>query len=405
MKIVSTPTPKWILSIIVFSQFCCTSLWFAGNGVMEDLAAAFHFAANAQGHLTSAVQFGFIVGTLVFALLSLADRYPPSRVFFFSAVVAAMANAATIFDANSLNSLLILRACTGFFLAGIYPVGMKIAADYFQQGLGKSLGYLVGALVLGTSFPHLVKGFSGELPWRFVLLLTSVLAILGGTLMLILVPDGPFRKRGSKIDLSIAAGVFKVRPFRAAAFGYFGHMWELYAFWAFVPFMLTTYQQLHPTQSFSVSLVAFIIIGCGGLACVVSGYLSQRIGAKTTATLALSLSLLCCLLSPLLFQLSSKFFFIGGLLFWGLVVIADSPMLSTLVAQNAAQETKGTALTIVNCIGFAITIFSIQLLTQLMDSWNPIYLYWVLVPGPTFGLLALYRKGITTRNKHPEASH
>ena len=149
--------PKRILPIIVISQFCCTSLWFAGNGVMRDLVANFNLNQSALGHLTSAVQFGFISGTLVFALLTIADRYSPSKVFLFSALLGATCNVLMIGSYNNFSSLLLFRFLTGFFLAGIYPVGMKIAADYYDKGLGKSLGFLVGALVLGTALPHLLK--------------------------------------------------------------------------------------------------------------------------------------------------------------------------------------------------------------------------------------------------------
>jgi len=159
---------KIILPAIVISQFCCTSLWFAGNGVINDLVIDFDLEVSALGHLTSAVQFGFIIGTLVFAILTIADRFSPSKVFLISALLASLFNLGVIWEGNSLFSLLTLRFFTGFFLAGIYPVGMKIAADYYK-GLGKSLGFLVGALVIGTAFPHLLKEITGAYPWKFVL--------------------------------------------------------------------------------------------------------------------------------------------------------------------------------------------------------------------------------------------
>ena len=383
---------KWILPVIVLSQFCCTSLWFAGNAVMNDLASAFHLNNSALGHLTSAVQFGFIAGTLVFALLTIADRFSPSLVFFVSAMAGALFNLGTIIEGNDLTSLLTFRFLTGFFLAGIYPVGMKIAADYYQKGLGKSLGFLVGALVVGTAFPHLLKEFTGELPWRLVLILTSSIAAFGGLLMLLLVPDGPYRKASQKPDLSAIFTVFRNRNFRSAAFGYFGHMWELYAFWAFVPVMLTTYMKLHPETEFNIPILSFLIIGLGGLACVLGGYISQNQGTKKTASTALIMSCACCLFSPFVFYIDSSLVIIGFLIFWGLVVIADSPLFSTLVAQNTKAESKGTALTIVNCIGFSITIISIQLINILSNTWNPSYIYMLLALGPVLGLLALYEK-------------
>lgn len=382
---------KHVLPIIVFSQFCCTALWFAGNGVMSDLIAAFQLTTTALGHLTAAVQFGFITGTLVFAVLTIADRFSPSLVFLMSAVAGALFNVATIWEGNTLTTLLALRFITGFFLAGIYPVGMKIAADYYQKGLGKSLGYLVGALVVGTAFPHLLKGFGAALPWRMILVLISGLAATGGVLMWLFVPNGPFRKRSQQPDFTAMFKVFKNADFRAAAFGYFGHMWELYAFWAFVPLMLTTYMDLHPATDFHVPVLSFLIIGLGGLACVVGGYLAEHFGTKQVAFYALLCSGICCILSPLMFYQSSAMLMLVFLVFWGLVVIADSPLFSTLVAQNALPEIKGTALTIVTCIGFFVTIVSIQLLNFLMEDFDSLYIYVILVIGPIFGLWALRR--------------
>lgn len=387
--------PKWILPVIVISQFCCGSLWFAGNGVMNDLVITFHLQPAALAHLTSAVQFGFISGTLAFALLTIADRFSPSKVFFISALAGAALNLAVILEHNTLTSLIVLRFLTGFFLAGIYPVGMKISADYYEKGLGRSLGFLVGALVIGTAFPHLLKGFTDMLPWRNVLIITSCFAFAGGLLLLILVPDGPYRKPGQKLNFSAFFKVFKNRDLRSAAFGYFGHMWELYAFWAFVPVILKTYTSLYPDINFNIPILSFLIIGSGGIACIVSGYLSQKLGEKKVASAALFLSGACCLISPLLFFIHSNIVILF-LVFWGMVIVADSPLFSTLVAKNTLAETKGTALTIVNCIGFSITIFSIQLLNILITSFDAKYIYMVLAIGPLLGLIALHKRKIET---------
>ncbi|MFD2541637.1 nitrate/nitrite transporter [Lacinutrix gracilariae] len=384
--------PKVILPIIVISQFCCTSLWFAGNSVINDLIVNFNLNANALGHLTSAVQFGFIIGTLLFAVLTIADRFSPSKVFFISAILGTLFNLGIIHSANHLTSLLTLRFFTGFFLAGIYPIGMKIAADYYNQGLGKSLGFLVGALVLGTAFPHVLKDMTHTFLWKSVILTTSTLAILGGLLMLLFVPDGPYRKPMQKTDLSVFLGVFKNTEFRSVAFGYFGHMWELYAFWTFVPILLKKYTETHLQTTFNIPILSFVIIGAGGLACVLSGYIAQRKGTKKTAFTALLLSCICCLISPLLFAVTNANVFIAFFIFWGIVVVADSPLLSTLVAQNAAPKIKGTALTIVNCIGFAITIISIQILTKMLALTASNGIFVVLAIGPILGLFMLKKK-------------
>ncbi len=359
---------------------------------MVDLLHTFDIGLLALGHLTSAVQFGFISGTLIFAFLSIADKFQPSRVFFLCAIVGAIVNLGVILEGNSLSSLLLWRFLTGFSLAGIYPVGMKIASDYFKEGLGKSLGFLVGALVVGTAFPHLLKSFTGSegLPWKLVIISTSALAVLGGFLILLLVPPGPYRKAATEKNLFAFFHVFRNRKFRAAAFGYFGHMWELYTFWAFVPVILTGYSLYHPGADFNIPLVSFFIIGLGGLACVAAGYLSLKWGAKKTAATALFLSGCCCVLSPLIFFQNSQAVLIVFLIFWGLMVVADSPLFSTLVANNTAGENRGTALTIVNSVGFAITILSIQLVTILLTLVDLRYVFAILAVGPALGLWSLY---------------
>ncbi|WP_203258864.1 MFS transporter [Hyunsoonleella ulvae] len=382
---------KYILPIIVFSQFCCTSLWFAGNAIINDLISNFNLEASALAHLTSAVQFGFITGTFVFAILTIADRFSPSKVFFVCAVIAASLNVLTILETNTLQRLFFIRLGTGFFLAGIYPVGMKIASDYFKDGLGKSLGFLVGALVLGTAFPHFLNFYSQSISWKVIVYFTSGIALIGGCAIVFFVGDGPYKTKLEKFDISLFYSVFKIKNFRTAAFGYFGHMWELYAFWAFIPVILHGYLRLHDNVQFNVSLYSFIIIASGAISCVLSGYLSQRFTPKKVATLALSLSFLCCLLSPLFFVLNTKILFFGFLILWGMAVIADSPLFSTLVAQNVPSKAKGTALTIVNSIGFAITILSIQLLNILQNHIASKYLFLVLAIGPALGLLGLYR--------------
>ena len=380
----------WVLPVIVFSQFCGTSLWFSSNAILTDLIIHFDMETQAVAHLTAAVQFGFITGTLAFAFLTIADRYHPSRVFFISVLIAAGFNLGIIWGDHTLSSLFALRFGTGFFLAGIYPVGMKIAADHFDKGLGKSLGFLVGALVLGTAFPHLLGYFETALPWKSVVIITSLVACSGGLILWLTVPNGPYQKPSSRFEPATFIRVFQNKRFKAAALGYFGHMWELYAFWAFIPILLQTYLNQYDNNEINVSLWSFLIIAVGSIACVIGGYLSQSKGAKRTANVALALSGLCCVISPFILSSSSIFLVLLFFLFWGMVVIADSPLFSTLVAQNTAAHTKGTALTIVNCIGFAITILSIQLLQFLWESIPFTYIFLFLAIGPLLGCIALY---------------
>ncbi len=373
-----------VLIIIVFSQFACTSLWFAGNAVINDLFASYNLTYGSLGYLTSAVQFGFIIGTLLFAIFTISDRYSPSNVFFICALLGALFNISIFFLPQHFYSLLAARFLTGFMLAGIYPVGMKIASDYHQKGLGKALGWLVGALVLGTAAPHLIKSTIGGFNWQIVIAVTSGLSILGGLLIILLVPDGPYRAKSPVFDVRAISRVFQNKPFRAAAYGYFGHMWELYAFWTFVPVILSQYQQTHDTN-LAVPIWSFLIIAAGFPGCVLGGEWSIKKGSGLVAFSSLLVSGCCILTFPLIFDLSKPVLMVT-LIIWGTTVVADSPQFSTLVASTAPKQYIGTALTIVNCIGFFITIFSIQLLSWIIPFLDFRLVFFILLLGPIFGL-------------------
>ena len=381
-----------VLVTIVIAQFFCTSLWFAGNAIIPDIISNLHLSQSFLAQFTSAIQLGFIAGTLLFAVLYISDRFSPSLIFLVCAILAAACNLVLIVNNINTTWLLFFRFLTGFFLAGIYPVGTKIAADYYQKGLGKSLGFLVGALVLGTAFPHLLKSITAKFPFNYVIYTTSLLSLLGGHILFLVVPDGPYRKLGQRIRFTAFLEGFKNKQFRLVALGYFGHMWELYAFWTFVPVMLTTYKKHFPNTVLNVPLLSFFIIAIGSLACVCSGLLSQKLKSEKIATVALLLSCLCCLFSPLFLLNNSLAALLIFLFFWAFVVIADSPLFSTLVAQSAPEASKGTSLTIVNCIGFSITIISIQFISALSSKIGTQYIYMFLAIGPILGLVAMLRR-------------
>ena len=382
--------PRWVLPTIVVAQFACTSLWFAGNTVLPDLLREARLGGSPLSTAVSAVQLGFIVGTLVFGLLRLADRVAPARLFLACAVAGSLTNAALLLPGPTLPVVLLLRFGTGLCLAGIYPVGMKIAADYYENGLGRALGYLVGALVLGTALPHLLRLLAAGFAWQAVVLATSGLALAGGLLLWARVPNGPFRRPAAPFEAGAVWAVFRPRPFRQAALGYFGHMWELYTFWAFVPLLLATHAQLHPEGGSYGPGWAFGLIAAGAPACVAGGYLARRVGSLRTARWALAVSGACCLLSPLLLALPRPAFVVGVLV-WGMAVVADSPQFSALVAQRAPATAKGTALTLVTCLGFALTIVSLQSFAALQGHVAARYLFLLLAPGPVLGLLATRR--------------
>jgi MFS family permease len=376
------------LLVIVVSQFAGTSLWFASNAVLADMQQQWGLAADALGYMTSAVLLGFIAGTLSFAFFAIADRFSSRVVFLACSLLAAAANLGVYLLAEGLWSLLFFRFVTGFFLAGIYPVGMKIAAGWYKKDLGKAIGFLIGALVLGTALPHLLKAIGHSLPWQMVTVTVSAIAATGGLLMYALVPDGPYMVKGTRFDPKALASVFRSRLFRASAFGYFGHMWELYSVWAFAPVMLAAYVASKPGVHLDISFWAFCVIGIGSIGCAVGGLYSLKHGSAHVAFAQLASSGLCCLFSPLMFHAPTPVY-LAFLLFWGIVVVGDSPQLSTLNAENAPIHLVGSALTIANCIGFAISIVSLQLLNYLVTFIDPSYLFLVLVPGPLYGLISM----------------
>ena len=378
--------PAHILPVIIFSLFAGSSLWFAGNAVIADLQSEWQLTGQSVGYITAAVQLGFITGTLIFAFLALADRFSPRWVFFCCAIAGAVTNIALLIAPQSLAMLLVLRFMVGFFLAGIYPVGMKIATGWYQQGLGRALGYIVGALVLGTAFPHLLRGLGTELPWQQVVAGVSLLSACGGLAMLLFVQDGPYLPNKSTFDPRVLAKIFGAPSFRASACGYFGHMWELYSFWAFVPVWLLAYVEIKHAV-LNVPMWSFLIIAAGFIGCFCGGLMAEKIGSAKVAATQLFISGLCCLLSPLFFQ-ADVVVLIIFLLLWGIAVVGDSPQFSTLNAATAPREYVGSALAIVNSIGFLITVFSIQLVNSLWPLLGPEVIFWLLIPGPVIGLLA-----------------
>ncbi len=377
------PKPHFLLlPLIVFSQFAGTSLWFAVNAVLIHIQPE---SGSGIANNTSIVQFGFIAGTLIFSILNIADRFPAARVFFISALLASLANLLVIFLGTDLTWLYVLRFITGFFLAGIYPVGMKIAADLFPEKLGHALGYLVGALVLGTAFPFLVKSGLQDVHWKKVLIFTSALAFSGGLLMLLFAKAKHLTIK-KEINYRAALQVFRSRAFKGAAYGYFGHMWELYAFWAFVPMVIEFYNRTNAVE-LPVAMFSFLVIAAGTLGCIIGGWFSKKHKSRKVAFIALLISGGCCLIAPFLFYFPPVLF-LFFLFIWGITVVTDSPQFSTLVAQAATSENKGTALTIVTSIGFTITIISIQLL-KLATSQLQQYGFLILLPGPVLGLIAM----------------
>ncbi|MCX4242733.1 MFS transporter [Paraliomyxa miuraensis] len=374
-----------MLPVIVVAQLMGGSLWFVGNSVVGEVAPLWPQVTGAVGWLTSAVQLGFLAGTLVYAVLGLSDRFAAHRVFLVSCLLGAIANAAVLLAPERFAWFLGARVLTGFCLAGIYPVGMKLAASWYRAGVGWAIGLLVGALVLGTALPHLLR--TASLPWRPVILATSGLAVVGGLLVGTLVPEGPYVKRAGRFEVRRALAIFGRPHFRRAALGYFGHMWELYALWAFVP--LAVAHVLRVEQGGTVvAWWSFAIIGVGSLGCAVGGWVAGRRGSAAVATVQLCASGLACLVSPWMLE-ASPAVALPFMLAWGVVVVGDSPQFSALGARTAPADLVGTGLTLMTAVGFGLTIGSISLLGALAEGGEVRWLFVWLLPGPIAGVLAM----------------
>lgn len=382
---------RWQLSpvpTIVLSQLFGTSLWFSANSAAGSLMQAWGITEADIGLLTNAVQLGFISGTLTFALTGLADRFEASRIFMVCALLGALFNALFALAAEGLASGLPLRFAVGFCLAGVYPLGMKLVVSWVPERAGTVLAQLVGMLTLGSALPHGVRLAGADWSWQSTILVSSLLAILAAWMIRTL-GDGPFLKRqpgASPIGLRQVLAAFRIPQYRASALGYFGHQWELYAFWTLVPALIVA-SGLAAPRSPELSGLAFLIIGIGAAGCILGGWWSQSVGSARVAATALAGSALCCLIFPMVASMVP-----GGLLLvllaWGATVIADSPHFSALSAKACPPEIVGSALTLQNAIGFAITMVSIQIGTAVVETLG-VLTAWLLLPGPLLGLWGL----------------
>ena len=376
-----------MLPVIVLAQLLGTSPWFAVNAVMPDLQRAAGWEAQAVGTLSAALQLGFVAGTLLFALLAVADRFSARWVFFSCACGAALCTLAASAASDSLPALMFWRALTGLCLAGIYPVGMKLAAQWFPQGLGAALGWLVGALVLGSASSHALRAMGVDLAGggsaaSVVFWTIAALSAAAGLLVLWLVPEPPRRAAAAKgLRLGALASLWRDSRLRASAGGYFGHMWELYTVWVLVPAVLAT----RLADTVAVSWAAFLVLAAGALGCIGGGLLARSVGGARVAAAQLACSGACCLAAPWMLQAPMPLF-MAWLLLWGITVVGDSPQFSALTASFAPPAAMGSLLTLVNSIGFAISAFSVELFVRASATQPLAHLLPWLALGPALGL-------------------
>jgi MFS family permease len=364
------------------------SAWFSASAVIPQLREEWALTPTAGAWLTIAVQLGFVTGALVSASLNLADVFPARRVFAASALAAAAANLGVAM-VDGVGSGIPLRFATGFFLAGVYPPGMKVLSTWYRsEERGRALGILTGALALGTALPHLINGFGG-LPWPGVVAATSGLTLLGGGLALV-VADGPYPFPAARFDPRQAGRVFRNRGVRLASLGYFGHMWELFAMWAWFVVFATESLEKAATDPGLAPLITFAVVGSGFLGCYLGGVLGDRWGRSRTTALAMAVSGTCSLTIGLLFGGSPWLLLALGVV-WGISVVADSAQFSTVVTEVADQAYVGTALTLQFAVGFTLTVVTIWLLPLVREAsgWWPAFA--MLAAGPALGIAAMLR--------------
>jgi MFS family permease len=376
-----------MLVLVALGQFLGMTLWFSATAAAPAMAAEFALTASSTAWLTMAVQAGFVAGTLCSALLNLADVLNARRLFALGCAAGAAANAAIAF-VDSPAAAIALRFATGAALACVYPPGLKIAAGWFLERRGFALGVVVGALTIGSAFPHLLAWLAADFSWRTLMLTSSLLALAGGAVVATSVSDGPHVAASAPFDAHAVGHVVRNRGVRIATLGYLGHMWELYAAWTWIATYAAASLSLSGARGGTASLVAFVMIATGAAGCVIAGRWADRWGKAEVAGSAMMVSGVCSTAACAIYG-GPLFLLLALSIVWGFSIIADSAQFSALVAEASPRTHVGTALTLQTCAGFLLTMVSMRLVPAVAAAAGWRWAFLILVPGPMLGAWAM----------------